>query len=192
MTRVLYEAEGWGEGELWFEGSRLVWHELPRPRLSEPSLERPRPSRVRPHPGGVNTRRPLRSTIPAKSAHVRDGNAPTSQKLVHALRRYFAGERISFDDVEVDLDGSTPFQLALVRELRRVPYGEVISYSDLARAAGRPKAQRVAGTFCAQNRFPLVLPCHRIVAANAIGGYGSLGVEYKRRLLQLEGCRRAL
>jgi len=113
--------------------------------------------------------------------------APNLRRLVHTLERYFEGECVAFDDVEVDLEDYTPFQLELVRALRRVPYGEVVSYRELARAAGRPNAQRAAGTFCAQNRFPLVLPCHRVVAANGIGAYGSLGVDYKRRLLELEG-----
>ena len=94
---------------------------------------------------------------------------------------------MSFDDVELELDGWTPFQLAVMSALRRVGYGEVVSYSDLARLAGYPRAQRAAGTFCARNRFGLVVPCHRVVAADGLGSYGSLGLEYKRRLLALEG-----
>ena len=85
------------------------------------------------------------------------------------------------------MDAYTPFQLELASALRSIPYGEVISYRELAAAAGRPNAQRAAGTFCAHNRYPLVVPCHRVVAADGIGAYGSLGVEYKRRLLELEG-----
>jgi methylated-DNA-[protein]-cysteine S-methyltransferase len=107
--------------------------------------------------------------------------------LIHRLQAYFAGERISFDDVELELDGWTTFQLDVVRALRRVPYGEVVSYGDLARLAGHPRAQRAAGTFCAGNRFAIVVPCHRVVAANGLGSYGSLGPEYKQRLLALEG-----
>jgi len=71
--------------------------------------------------------------------------------------------------------------------LRRVPRGEVVTYGELAALAGRPRAPRAAGTFCARNRFSLVVPCHRVVGADGIGFYGSLGVEYKRRLLELEG-----
>ncbi len=108
-------------------------------------------------------------------------------RLVHEVRRFFSGERVDFVDVELDSEGYTPFQLELMRALRAVPFGEVVSYSELAKAAGRPNAQRAAGTFCAHNRFPLVVPCHRVVAANGIGAYGSLGVDYKRRLLELEG-----
>lgn len=107
--------------------------------------------------------------------------------LIQRLQAYFQGERMSFDDVELELDGWTPFQLAVVRALRRVPYGEVLSYGDLARLAGHPRAQRAAGTFCARNRFGIVVPCHRVVGADGLGSYGSLGVEYKKRLLALEG-----
>jgi methylated-DNA-[protein]-cysteine S-methyltransferase len=92
-----------------------------------------------------------------------------------------------FDDVELEVGGWTPFQLAVLRALRAIPYGEVVSYSDLARLAGHPRAQRAAGTFCAHNRFGLIVPCHRVVSTAGVGSYGSLGVEYKRRLLELEG-----
>jgi len=112
---------------------------------------------------------------------------PKVQELVHSLGAYFEGVRISFDDVEFDMDGWTPFQLDVVRALRRVPYGEVVSYSELARLASHPRAQRAAGTFCAHNRFPLVVPCHRVVSSDGLGSYGSLGLDYKRRLLALEG-----
>jgi methylated-DNA-[protein]-cysteine S-methyltransferase len=99
---------------------------------------------------------------------------------------YFAGDRCTFDDVVLDLDDSTSFQRALAESLRSIPYGETLTYGELAALAGSPNAQRAAGTFCARNRFPLVLPCHRVVAADGIGGFGSLGVRYKRRLLALE------
>jgi methylated-DNA-[protein]-cysteine S-methyltransferase len=109
------------------------------------------------------------------------------EHLVHRLEAYFRGEPISFADVELDDEGWTAFQADVAAALRDVPYGEVVSYSDLARLAGYPRAQRATGTFCAGNRYPLVIPCHRVVGATGIGSYGLLGVEYKRRLLALEG-----
>jgi methylated-DNA-[protein]-cysteine S-methyltransferase len=109
--------------------------------------------------------------------------------LAERFRAYFAGERDDFADVELDLEWATPFQRAVADTLRAVPYGEVVTYGELAALAGRPNAQRAAGTFCAGNRFPLVLPCHRVVAAGGLGSYGSLGTGYKRRLLRLEGVR---
>jgi methylated-DNA-[protein]-cysteine S-methyltransferase len=147
-TRVTYVAEGWGVGQLWLDGDRLVEHVLPRP-------------------GG-----------PA--------SPEAANGLAERFRRYFAGERISFEDVELDLSGWTPFQLAVMGALRSVPYGEAVTYGELAALAGYPNAQRAAGTFCARNRFAIVVPCHRVVAADGLGSYGSLGTEYKRRLLRLE------
>jgi methylated-DNA-[protein]-cysteine S-methyltransferase len=106
---------------------------------------------------------------------------------VERIRRYFEGERVDFEETELDADGWTVFQREILAALRRVPYGEVVSYSELARLAGYPRAQRAAGTFCAHNRFPLVVPCHRVVSSKGLGSYGSLGLDYKRRLLALEG-----
>lgn len=108
--------------------------------------------------------------------------------LVERLRAYFAGKRVGFDDVELDVEWATPFQLAVTEALRRVPYGETVTYGELAALAGHPNAQRAAGTVCAHNRFPLFVPCHRVVAASGLGSYGSLGLEYKRRLLELESA----
>jgi methylated-DNA-[protein]-cysteine S-methyltransferase len=155
-TAVRYAVEGWGVGELWLEGRRLLHHELPRPA------------------------RGLDET-PAVSDEARE--------LVDRLRSFLAGEPIAFADVVLDLDGATPFQRAAVEVLRAVPRGEVVTYGELAALAGRPGAARAAGTVCARNRFALVVPCHRVVGAAGIGGYGSLGVEVKRRLLALEGVR---
>lgn len=109
-----------------------------------------------------------------------------SHPLAARMRAYFERRRVDFDDVDLDLEGETEFGGRLAAALRAVPYGDVVTYAELAALAGRPGAQRAAGTFCARNRFPLVLPCHRVVAAHGLGGYGSLGVEYKRRLLALE------
>lgn len=106
--------------------------------------------------------------------------------LADRVQSYFKGSRDSFADVELDLEGATSFQVAVVEALRAVPWGEVVTYGELAALAGHPNAQRAAGSVCAHNRFPLVVPCHRVVAANGIGRYGASGVEYKRRLLELE------
>lgn len=118
----------------------------------------------------------------------REPTAPvvSDHPLVERIHAYFRGEGVSFDDVELDLDWCTPFQRGVAEALRRVPYGETVTYGELAALAGRPNAQRAAGAFCAGNRFPLILPCHRVVSADGIGSYGSLGVAYKRRLLALE------
>ena len=117
----------------------------------------------------------------------RDKSVTIAPQLIAQLRRYFAGERVGFDEVEIDLDWCTPFQRAVADTLRAVPHGEVVTYGELAALAGHPNAQRAAGTFCAHNRLPLLIPCHRVVAAEGLGSYGSLGTGFKRRLLALEG-----
>ncbi len=175
MQVVRYAADGWGVGEMWFDGDGcLVWHELPTPAREH--------TRAAPLKGGTS---PPTITLPGSRARVRHGSVPEVARRVAA---YFEGERVSFADVAIDLDWCTPLQLAIAAALRAVPYGETVSYGELSALAGRPQAPRASGTFCAQNRLPLVIPCHRVIAAGGIGGYGSLGVEYKRRLLELEGA----
>jgi len=143
--------------------------------------------RETPSQGGVEHPPPSRSTITANRSRVRNFSPPKLEQLVHRLRAYFAGERVDFVEIEIDVEGRTPFQRDLLAALRRVRYGEVVSYAELARLAGRPRAQRAAGTFCSRNRFPLVVPCHRVVSSDGLGSYGELGLDYKRRLLALEG-----
>jgi methylated-DNA-[protein]-cysteine S-methyltransferase len=90
--------------------------------------------------------------------------------------------------VPVDLEHETDFLGRCARALREIPRGEVVTYGELAALAGAPGAARAAGTFCARNRLGLFVPCHRVVGAGGIGSYGSYGIEYKRRLLELEGA----
>ncbi len=165
-----YEIGGWGTGEFWLAGGRLVWHELPRP------VGAPQPTTRCEH---------TEKTVTGGTRNRADFE--TADRLERRIRRYFAGERVAFDDVPADLDWCTPFQAAVAAALRAVPYGEVVTYGELAALAGHPSAQRAVGTFCARNRLPLVLPCHRVVAADSLGSYGWLGPHYKRRLLALEG-----
>ena len=108
-------------------------------------------------------------------------------ELVQRLRAYFAGDEVDFADVDVDLEYETEFLTRCARALRAVARGEVVTYGELAALAGAPGAARAAGSFCARNRVALFVPCHRVVAAAGLGSYGSYGIEYKRRLLRLEG-----
>jgi len=107
---------------------------------------------------------------------------------VERLQAYFAGDESSFDDVPVDLEHETPFLERCAYALREIPRGELVTYGELAALAGAPGAARAAGSFCARNRLGLFVPCHRVVAAGGLGSYGSYGLEYKRRLLKLEGA----
>jgi methylated-DNA-[protein]-cysteine S-methyltransferase len=126
---------------------------------------------------------PVWHELPRGRADADRADHPLTERLV----AFFRGEDVSFGDVELTWEEETPFGQALGEALRRVPRGEVVSYGELAALAGRPRAARAAGTFCAGNRLPVFVPCHRVVSAHGLGGYGSLGRDYKRRLLALEG-----
>jgi methylated-DNA-[protein]-cysteine S-methyltransferase len=103
------------------------------------------------------------------------------------LREYFAGQRIEFD-LPLALDG-TPFQRVVWRTLQEVPYGETVSYGELARRVGKPNAARAVGSANGANRIPIVIPCHRVIAAGGkLGGFGG-GLPTKEALLALEAKR---
>jgi methylated-DNA-[protein]-cysteine S-methyltransferase len=105
--------------------------------------------------------------------------------VVRRLERFFAGKDEDFADVPLDLpDG---FLGECAHALRAVPRGEVVTYGELAALAGRPRAARAAGTFCARCDLSPFVPTHRVVSASGLGPYGDLGPAYKRRLLALEG-----
>ncbi|MCW2956099.1 MAG: Methylated-DNA--protein-cysteine methyltransferase [Thermoleophilia bacterium] len=113
-----------------------------------------------------------------------------------SLVAYFDGAQepiASRDQVErwLEAAGVVGFRRDLSLALFDVPRGVTISYGELAALAGRPGAARAAGTTCARNPLPVIIPCHRVVHAGArrgdVGAYGAAtGSEYKRRLLELE------
>jgi methylated-DNA-[protein]-cysteine S-methyltransferase len=109
-------------------------------------------------------------------------------KLRHRLERYCLGDRIDFDDVPLEVLRGSDFQLRVIKVVRRVPYGKTISYGRLAEKAGYPRAARAVGSVMSSNRFPIVVPCHRVVAAGGKpGGYTCpQGISLKLRLLAME------
>jgi methylated-DNA-[protein]-cysteine S-methyltransferase len=126
-----------------------------------------------------------------------DADAPEAARdLAAALAAYLAGEPVELadrDDVArwLDAAGVTGFRREVSLTLFDVPRGVTLSYGELASLAGRPGAARAAGSACARNPLPLVIPCHRVVHAGArrgdVGSYGAAtGTDYKRRLLELE------
>jgi methylated-DNA-[protein]-cysteine S-methyltransferase len=182
VTHIVYEAEGWGVGELVVEGACVVWHELPWPRRDMTDGIGPGsvfdPSQTPAHPGSGE----IVAGEPSR------GSRGFVAEVVRLLQRYFAGEPEPLAQVPVDLSYDSTFLAACARALRDVPRGEVVTYGELAALAGAPGAARAAGSFCARNRLGLFVPCHRVVSADGIGSYGSYGLAYKRRLLELEGA----
>jgi methylated-DNA-[protein]-cysteine S-methyltransferase len=109
---------------------------------------------------------------------------PLIDKLSLELAEYFASKRREFS-VAVEPRG-TDFQLAVWREIAAIPYGDTLTYAEVARAAGRPNAVRATGTATGANPVPILIPCHRVIAAHGkLGGFSG-GLDAKRRLLALE------
>lgn len=101
------------------------------------------------------------------------------------LAEYFAGKRKSFE-LPLQL-ASTEFRLKVWKALMDIPYGETASYKDIANAIGSPKACRAVGNANHINPIPIIIPCHRVIAANGdLGGY-ALPIEIKQKLISLEG-----
>jgi methylated-DNA-[protein]-cysteine S-methyltransferase len=112
-------------------------------------------------------------------------------QLVARLQSYAAGSDERFDDVPLDLSHLSAFQSRVVRACRKIARGQVRSYGELAAVAGSPGAARAVGNVMAQNRYPIIVPCHRVVgSAGALGGFSARdGVNMKRRMLEMEGAK---
>ena len=103
------------------------------------------------------------------------------------LQEYFRGTRQDFDLPLAP--AGTPFQQRVWQELCRIPYGHTATYGEIARRIGLPKASRAVGQANHRNPIPILIPCHRVIAAHGgLGGYGG-GLDIKIRLLEHEGVR---
>lgn len=135
--------------------------------------------------------RGLRSlTLPRGRARRRRKSAAVLDAMLRRLQRdlrdYFEGKVMDLRH-PLDLDGATPFQRAVWRALRRIPHGQTRTYTQIARAIGRPRACRAVGAACGSNPLPLLIPCHRVVGSNGVGGF-SAGRGWKKFLLDLEAA----
>lgn len=137
----------------------------------------------------------LRSAIKQRIDELGEGAASVEfddrhpQPLIRRFRAFARGTRDDFSDLSIETNWMTPFQRRVIHQARKIAYGGTMSYGELARRSGSPAAARAVGSVMAQNRFPLVVPCHRVVAGGRrLGGFSSVrGQATKRRLLQLEG-----
>jgi methylated-DNA-[protein]-cysteine S-methyltransferase len=114
----------------------------------------------------------------------RPPETPFEQQVAQELTEFLRGARSRFT-FRVSPAG-TPFERRCWDALLEIPYGETRTYGDIARAIGTPNGARAVGSANHKNPIPIVIPCHRVVAAGGgLGGYGG-GLELKRRLLALE------
>lgn len=123
------------------------------------------------------------------------GRPPESVKTAIAmLVRHLTGEPQSFEGLKLDWGKQPAFHLAVYEKAREVQPGETTSYGLLARQLGKPGAARAVGQAMARNPFPIVVPCHRVLACGGRpGGFSAFGAtDAKARLLALEGVQLAL
>ena len=111
---------------------------------------------------------------------------PLLSEAAGQLEAYFAG-RLTHFDLPLRPAGSA-FQRRVRQAMCEIPYGETVTYGDLARRTGA--SARAVGGACGANPIPVIVPCHRVLAAGGrLGGYsGGAGVETKQALLRLEGA----
>ena len=119
---------------------------------------------------------------------------PTMEGLVDELSRFAAGEPVDLAQVQVDDSHLTPYARRVAAACRRIAWGETRTYGQLAAECGSPAAARAVGQVMATNRYPLIVPCHRVLAAGgSLGGFSApQGLTMKRRLLAMEGATRSV
>lgn len=107
-----------------------------------------------------------------------------TKDIINQILLYFKGKLPKFN-IPLDISG-TQFQVKVWKELLRIPFGHTKTYGEIAERIGQPKAARAVGMANHFNRIGLVVPCHRVIAANGkLGGYAG-GLEIKKRLLEHE------
>jgi O-6-methylguanine DNA methyltransferase len=104
-----------------------------------------------------------------------------------ALDRYFSGQPELFDEIPLDFGDCTAFQQKVWNALRVIPWGETVTYGEVSKLLGYgTRASRAIGQAVGRNPLPIVVPCHRVLACNGLGGFGP-GLAWKRELVRLEG-----
>lgn len=114
---------------------------------------------------------------------VHPADAAALEKARAELEQYFQG-RLTHFTVPVRLEGPT-FHMKVWNVLTSIPSGKVLTYSEIARKLGSPRAARAVGNACARNPVAIIVPCHRVLAGNGLGGFGG-GLDAKRWLLRHE------
>ena len=128
--------------------------------------------------------------VKARSAAVAPANPPMRlTAVIEDIQRYFRGTKVEFTAVPLDVVDDEPFRRNLYDALRLVPWGETVTYGELARRMGAPGEAREVGQAMGRNPVPIIVPCHRVLAAgNKVGGFSAYGGAFtKERLLSLEG-----
>ncbi|HWH18352.1 MAG TPA: methylated-DNA--[protein]-cysteine S-methyltransferase [Allosphingosinicella sp.] len=135
----------------------------------------------------------LRAAIARRFAGATEAAPPSSiTGAMEAIRRLLLGEPENFSSIAIDLEGVAAFERRVLAAALRIPAGETRTYGDIAEALGAPGAARAVGAALGRNPIPIIIPCHRVLAADGrSGGFSAPGgASTKLRLLEIEGARR--
>ncbi len=108
-----------------------------------------------------------------------------NEQVEKQIKKYLDGKLKKFS-VKLDWQ-TTAFREKALKQIAKIPYGKTKTYGEIAKAIGNPKASRAVGSANATNKIPIIIPCHRVLASNGLGGYGG-GLELKKKLLIIEGA----
>jgi methylated-DNA-[protein]-cysteine S-methyltransferase len=116
---------------------------------------------------------------------------PIAARAIAALKTYFDGQRVDFDELSLDLSGVPEFHARTYAATRRLGWGQTTTYGELAAELGSTGAARAIGQAMGRNPIPIIIPCHRVLASGRkIGGFSAYGGALtKERLLTMEGVR---
>ena len=144
------------------------------------------------HSSSQQVQQAIRSKAGEASKNCRIEVYDWNEPLRRRLQRFAQGTASDFTDVELALPPLTDFQRRVLDATRAIPYGKTTSYAELAGKAGSPRAARAVGNVMASNRVPIIIACHRVIAAGGrFGGFSApQGVDLKIQLLDLEAGRR--
>lgn len=161
-TAIGVAAVAWGRKGIW--GSQLP----------EPTAEEARAHMHRRFPDAEETRPP--SAI---------------RKVIDDIAALFRGERKDLRDAELDLDGVPEFHRKVYEVTRAIPPGETLTYGEVAEKLNAPGSARAVGQALGANRFPIIVPCHRVLGSGGkVGGFTARGgTTTKMRLLNIEGAK---
>jgi methylated-DNA-[protein]-cysteine S-methyltransferase len=110
------------------------------------------------------------------------------KRVLGLIKKYLRCRKDDFIRLPLELSGYSEKEKKVLSRMRKIPFGKTLSYGELAERAGIPKGARFVGSVCAKNRFPLLIPCHRVVKSDGtLGGYSG-GIKIKKKLLGFEGA----
>ncbi len=171
MEKAVIETPAGFTGVCW-TGAGLVVLNLPAPTVDEAELEL----------------RPVLDRLPSRTSGgvAGEGGGIDVKRLESEISQYFRGRRVDLS-FPVDWSYFTEFRRKVLEKVYAVPWGQVVSYGRIAVEVGSPGGARAVGGAVGSNRVLLVVPCHRVIAHDGtLGGFGS-GLDWKRRLLRIEG-----